>query len=83
MSKVTQYAIDDIKVCVWFSKVNLKKIQSLLQKILLEKKKKWEGEAKVEGILYYCKDIHQDVENSNQNTICFPSHPIPRNIRIL
>ncbi len=83
MSNVTQYAIDDSKVCVWFSKENLKEIQSLLQKTLLEKKTKWEGEAKVEGIFYYCKETCQDVEDSNQNIVCFPSHPIPRNIKIL
>jgi hypothetical protein len=46
MSKVTQYAIDDIKVCIWFSKINLKEIQSLLQKILLEKKQNEKGKQK-------------------------------------
>lgn len=82
MSKVTQYAIDDIKVCIWFSN-KLERNSIIIAKDLTWKKTKWEGEAKVKGILYYCKDIRQDVENSNQNTICFPSHPIPRNIRIL
>jgi hypothetical protein len=46
MSKVTQYAIDDSKVCIWFSKVNLKEIQSLLQKTLLEKKQNEKGKQK-------------------------------------
>jgi hypothetical protein len=40
MSKVTQYVVDDTKVCVRFSKVNLKEVQSLLQKTLLEKNEK-------------------------------------------
>jgi hypothetical protein len=34
MSMVTQYAIDDVKIYVGFSKVSLKIVQSLLQKTI-------------------------------------------------
>jgi hypothetical protein len=39
--------------------------------IIVAKKHYLEGEAWVEGILYYCKAICQDVENSNEDIIYF------------
>lgn len=45
MSKVAQYATDDIKMCVKFLEVNLKEIQSSLQKIITWTKKSKKGKA--------------------------------------
>ncbi len=69
-------------MCLIF-KSKLERNSIIIAKDLTWKKTKWEGEEKVEEILYYYKDTCQDVENSNQKTVCFPSHPIPRNNRIL
>ncbi len=44
MSKATRYIIDNIKICVGFSEVSLKEIQSSLQKNhYLDKKKLGKG----------------------------------------
>ncbi len=32
----------------------------------------------MEKILYYCKGVYQDVKNSNEDTIYFSSHFIPK-----
>jgi hypothetical protein len=43
MSKVTQYAIEDAKICQGFSKVNLKFVQTSLQKLLFGPKTRGRG----------------------------------------
>jgi hypothetical protein len=43
MSKVTQYAIEDAKICQGFSKVSLKFVQTSLQKLLFGPKNQGKG----------------------------------------
>jgi hypothetical protein len=54
MSKVAQYANDDIIVCVGFSKASLKQAQSSLYKAITWTKKCGKG-GKMEGIMYNYK----------------------------
>jgi hypothetical protein len=52
MSKVTQYATKDAKICQGFSKVNLKFVQASLQKLLLGPKNRRKG-GRNEKMLYH------------------------------
>jgi len=60
-----------------FQKLVLKKFNHCSKRPLF-KHKSLKREARMEKILYYCKGIYQDAKNSNENTIYFSSHFIPK-----
>jgi len=82
-SNVAQYAIDNNKVFASFSEVSFKKVQSSLQKTITWTKKSKKGEHDWKKKLYCCRTTCQDVENSNEDMICFSNDPIPKNIKVL
>lgn len=69
MSKATKYAIDDTKVCARFSNLNLKNAQTSLHKTIMWTKI-LQREAKMEGLLYHCKVVNSNVQNTCETTIC-------------
>jgi hypothetical protein len=79
MSAIAQYAIDDAKIYQGFSEISLKVIQTSLQNNYLDLKIK-EREARMERCLYHCKATNKDVQNSNEDAICFKSYLVKKSL---
>jgi hypothetical protein len=68
MSKVTQYAIEDAKICQGFSKVSLKVVQASLQKLLGGPKNQGRGGRNGKNVI---SAIKKDIQIFNEYVICF------------
>ncbi len=73
MSKVVQYATNDAKVYLGFKKVNLKAIQTLLQKKIIWTKKSGKGKQECK---YVCIIVNTSkvVQKSFENMFCFENY---------
>jgi hypothetical protein len=72
-------AIDDAKVCQGFLEVSLKALQTSLQKNITWIKKLGKGSQEWKYVLYHCKVVNEDAQNSYEDMICFKRYLVSRN----
>jgi hypothetical protein len=82
MSKATQYAIDDSKVCQGMTKVSFKQSQSGTPKDHNMNNESCKRVARMERCLHSYKSSSPDIENAHENMVCFTCNILPKNVSI-